>query len=186
MGNELGAGRPEKARLAALVALGCAVVIGGANVIWTAALRTRWTALFTEDAAVVALAAAAMPVMGLCELGNCPQTTGCGVLRGTARPAVGARINLLSFYLVGTPVAVALAFFLGGGFAGLWYGLLTAQAACAVCVLTVVLLRTDWELEASRARRLTAVEMGGAAAEDTERFLNGGGGADERRLKEDV
>ncbi|CAA6668428.1 unnamed protein product [Spirodela intermedia] len=120
----------------------------GVNVIWTAALRTRWAALFTEDAAVVALAAAAMPVMGLCELGNCPQTTGCGV------------INLLSFYLVGTPVAVALAFFLGGGFAGLWYGLLTAQAACAVSVLTVVLLRTDWELEAARARKLTAVEMG--------------------------
>ncbi|CAA7405280.1 unnamed protein product [Spirodela intermedia] len=184
VGNELGAGRPEKARVAALVALGCAVVIGGVNVIWTAALRTRWAALFTEDAAVVALAAAAMPVMGLCELGNCPQTTGCGVLRGTARPAVGARINLLSFYLVGTPVAVALAFFLGGGFAGLWYGLLTAQAACAVSVLTVVLLRTDWELEAARARKLTAVEMGGAAAlagggEETERFLNAG-------VKEDV
>ncbi|CAB4299521.1 unnamed protein product [Prunus armeniaca] len=42
------------------------------------------------------------------KLGNCPQTTGCGVLRGTARPKVGANINLGCFYLVGMPVAMGL------------------------------------------------------------------------------
>lgn len=180
VGNELGAGKPVKARLAALVALGCAFVIGAVHVAWTSAFRTRWAALFTQDAAVVGLAAAVMPLMGLCELGNCPQTTGCGVLRGTARPAIGARINLLSFYLVGTPVAVGLAFWLGGGFTGLWYGLLTAQVACALSVLTVVLLRTDWEVEALRAKKLTHCEMTGAGVangaqdeEEKKRLLNG-------------
>ncbi|KAF1880813.1 hypothetical protein Lal_00011873 [Lupinus albus] len=43
---------------------------------------------------------------GLCELGNRPQTIGCGVLRGTARHKVGANINLGCFYLVGMPVAI--------------------------------------------------------------------------------
>ncbi|MQM07091.1 hypothetical protein Taro_039929 [Colocasia esculenta] len=181
VGNELGAGKPAKARLAALVALGCAFVIGAVHVVWTSAFRTRWAAIFTGDPAVVGLAAAVMPLIGLCELGNCPQTTGCGVLRGTARPAIGAQINLLSFYLVGTPVAVGLTFGLGGGFPGLWYGLLTAQVACAVSVLTVVLLRTDWEVEALRAKKLTHVEMAGSRAaangvqEDEEKkgLLNG-------------
>ncbi|KAJ4749079.1 Protein DETOXIFICATION [Rhynchospora pubera] len=159
VGNELGAGKPIRARMAALVALGCAFMIGVVHVIWTLVFCERWVRLFTNDASIVRLASAVMPLIGLCELGNCPQTTGCGVLRGTARPAVGARINLLSFYLVGLPVAVSLAFGGNVGFSGLWYGLFSAQVACVVLVLLSVLVRTDWELEASRAKKLTTVEI---------------------------
>ncbi|KAJ6672009.1 PROTEIN DETOXIFICATION [Salix viminalis] len=83
-----------------------------------------------------------------------PQTTGCGVLRGTARPKVGANINLGCFYLVGTPVAVWLAFFAGFDFEGLWLGLLAAQGSCVLTML-FVLSRTDWESEAQRAKELT-------------------------------
>ncbi|XP_048331931.2 protein DETOXIFICATION 54 [Ziziphus jujuba] len=159
VGNELGAGKPYRAKLAAMVALGCAFLIGFINVTWTVILRERWAGLFTKDDMVKTLVASVMPIMGLCELGNCPQTTGCGILRGTARPAVGARINLGSFYFVGTPVAVGLAFWLKVGFGGLWFGLLSAQVACAVSILYVVLVRTDWEAEAMKARKLTGVEM---------------------------
>uniref|UniRef100_A0A0D9W168 Protein DETOXIFICATION n=1 Tax=Leersia perrieri TaxID=77586 RepID=A0A0D9W168_9ORYZ len=163
--------RPRRARMAAMVALGCALVIGVIHVAWTAALSRRWVELFTHEASVVRLASAAMPILGLCELGNCPQTTGCGVLRGTARPAVGARINLLSFYLVGTPVAVSLAFGARVGFGGLWYGLLSAQAACVALVLLAVVCRTDWRLEALRAKKLTGIEI-----------VNAGGGEECKRL----
>ncbi|KAF5467642.1 hypothetical protein F2P56_011874 [Juglans regia] len=159
VGNDLGSGKPYKAKLAAMVALGCAFVIGIINVTWTVILRQRWAGLFTKDELVQALVASVMPIMGLCELGNCPQTTGCGILRGTARPAVGARINLWSFYFVGTPVAVGLAFWLKVGFSGLWFGLLSAQVACVVSILYVVLFRTDWEAEAFKARDLTGLEM---------------------------
>ncbi|KAI9200892.1 hypothetical protein LWI28_014611 [Acer negundo] len=122
VGNELGSGKPYKAKLAATVALGCAFVIGIINVTWTVILRDRWASLFTKDDLVKALVASVLPIIGLCELGNCPQTTGCGILRGTARPVIGARINLGSFYFVGTPVAVGLAFGLNIGFSGLWFG----------------------------------------------------------------
>lgn len=159
VGNELGGGNPYKAKLAATVALGCAFLIGFINVTWTVILRERWAGLFTKDDLVKALVASVMPIMGLCELGNCPQTTGCGILRGTARPVVGARVNLGSFYFVGTPVAVGLAFGLKVGFAGLWIGLLSAQLACVVSVLYVVLFRTDWEAEALKAKKLAGLEM---------------------------
>ncbi|KAF6158414.1 hypothetical protein GIB67_019453 [Kingdonia uniflora] len=159
VGNELGAGNPQKAKLAAIVALGCAFIIGIINIMWTAIFRYRWAGFFTKDELVCGLVAAVMPIMGLCELGNCPQTTGCGVLRGTARPAVGARINLGSFYCIGTPIAVGLAFWLKLGFGGLWYGLLSAQLACVVSILFVILMRTDWEAEALRARKLSSLEM---------------------------
>ncbi|KAL9250150.1 DETOXIFICATION 54-like protein [Drosera capensis] len=159
VGNELGAGKPYKAKLAAMVALGCAFLVGIINVIWTVIFRESWGGIFTTDDNLRSLVASVMPIMGLCELGNCPQTTGCGILRGTARPAIGARINLGSFYLVGTPVALGLAFGLKVGFSGLWYGLLSAQAACAFWILFVVISGTDWEAEAIKARKLAGVEM---------------------------
>lgn len=152
VGLELGAGKPARARIATFVALGCALIIAVVSLTWTTALRNIWGHVFTDDKSVLALTAAAMPLMGLCELGNCPQTTGVGVLRGSARPAIGAGINLGSFYFVGTPVAVALAFWFKVGFGGLWYGLLAAQIACAASILYVV-LGTNWEKEAGRAKR---------------------------------
>ncbi|XP_030467990.1 protein DETOXIFICATION 54 [Syzygium oleosum] len=176
VGNELGAGKPYKAKLAALVALGCAFIMAIINITWTILLREKWASFFTKDKLVTTLVASVMPIMGLCELGNCPQTTGCGILRGTARPAVGARINLGSFYFVGTPVAVGLAFWLKVGFSGLWFGLLSAQAACSVSILYVVLGRTDWEGEALKAKKLTAVEMGSSNGAGVE-----GGGCEEAR-----
>lgn len=154
VGNELGAERPGRARAAALAGLGSSFLVGLAAVAFAVSVRNVWALLFTRDAEILALTAAALPIIGLCELGNCPQTTGCGVLRGTARPKTGANINLGCFYLVGMPVAVALSFKLGYDFTGLWMGLLAAQASCAAAML-FVLLRTDWEEQAARAKLLT-------------------------------
>eukprot|EP01018_Ginkgo_biloba_P000274 Gb_37805 [translate_table: standard] len=154
VGNELGANRPVRARNATLVAMGCAVFIAIIGLTWTTFLRHLWGRVFTNDQGVLALTAAVLPIIGLCELGNCPQTTGCGVLRGSARPAIGARINLGSFYFVGTPVALVLAFFYKRGLVGLCYGLVAAQIACALSILFVI-LRTDWAFEVARAKQLT-------------------------------
>ncbi|KAE9611292.1 putative multi antimicrobial extrusion protein [Lupinus albus] len=62
--------------------------------------------MFTKDKEIITLTSMVLPLIGLCELGNRPQTIGCGVLRGTARHKVGANINLGCFYLVGMPVAI--------------------------------------------------------------------------------
>ncbi|CAI0547002.1 unnamed protein product [Linum tenue] len=154
VGNELGANRPGKAKTAAVVGLCSSFFLGFAALSFAITVRKIWATMFTTDEEIVALTAMVLPVIGLCELGNCPQTTGCGVLRGTARPRVGANINLGCFYLVGTPVAVWLAFWAGFDFQGLWLGLLAAQGSCALTML-VVLGRTDWEREARRAEKLT-------------------------------
>ncbi|KAG2313128.1 hypothetical protein Bca52824_024685 [Brassica carinata] len=166
VGNELGAGRPYKAKLAANVALACAFVIGALNVAWTVVLKERWAGLFTGYEPLKVLVASVMPIVGLCELGNCPQTTGCGILRGTGRPTVGAHVNLGSFYFVGTPVAVGLAFWLKIGFSGLWFGLLSAQAACAVSIL---------------AMRMTSLEMRKVGKdEELSSLLDDRNGSDEK------
>ncbi|CAL4940262.1 unnamed protein product [Urochloa decumbens] len=156
VGNELGANRPVAARAAARAGLALSALQGLASFAFAVAVRGVWARMFTSDASILALTASVLPILGLCELGNCPQTTGCGVLRGSARPKDGAHINLGAFYGVGTPVAVALAFWLGLGFRGLWLGLLAAQAAC-VAVMLVVISRTDWERQAELAQVLAGV-----------------------------
>ncbi|XP_022864178.1 protein DETOXIFICATION 54-like [Olea europaea var. sylvestris] len=171
VGNELGAEKPYKAKLAAMVALACAFVIGIVNVIWTSIFRTSWSGLFTKDEMLKSLVASVLPIVGLCELGNCPQTTGCGILRGAARPVVGARINLGSFYFVGTPVAVGLAFWLKVEFSGLWYGLLSAQVACVISILYVIFKCIDWEVETLKASKLTSLEMSNKSTDEEKKGL---------------
>ncbi|XP_037460274.1 protein DETOXIFICATION 52-like [Triticum dicoccoides] len=155
VGNELGANRPGRARAAARVAVVGAAVMGLVAMSFAAGMRHAWGRLFTADADILRLTAAALPVVGLCELGNCPQTVGCGVLRGSARPSRAAHVNLGAFYLVGMPVAVVLAFWYGVGFVGLWLGLLAAQVCCAGLMLYAV-GSTDWEAQARRAQALTS------------------------------
>ncbi|XP_028802191.1 protein DETOXIFICATION 48-like [Neltuma alba] len=155
VGNELGANRPAKARISMIVSMFCAVGLGLAAMLFTTLMRHQWGRFFTADEEILKLTAIALPIAGMCELGNCPQTTGCGVLRGSARPTIGANINLGSFYLVGMPVAMLLGFVLKMGFAGLWLGLLAAQASCAALMM-FVLVRTDWKEQVRRARDLTA------------------------------
>ncbi|XP_077233508.1 protein DETOXIFICATION 48-like [Tasmannia lanceolata] len=158
VGNELGAKRPVKARIAMIVSIGCALALGLVAMLFTTLMRHHWGRFFTNDTEILELTAVALPIVGLCELGNCPQTTGCGVLRGSARPSIGANINLGSFYLVGMPVAILLGFVVGMGFAGLWLGLLAAQATCAVLML-YVLVTTDWVVQVERARALTKASI---------------------------
>ncbi|VFQ62277.1 unnamed protein product [Cuscuta campestris] len=154
VGNELGANHPARARTSMIVSMVWAFGLGAAAIAFTTLMSHKWASIFTADVEVLELTAAVLPIVGLCELGNCPQTTGCGVLRGTARPAVGANINLGSFYAVGMPVAVVLSFATKMGFAGLWLGLLAAQASCAALML-IVLWRTDWKVQVERAKQLT-------------------------------
>ncbi|KAG0472727.1 hypothetical protein HPP92_014153 [Vanilla planifolia] len=154
VGNELGANQPHRARRSAKVGMGLAGLLGLTAFLFSFSVRHVWARLFTTDPEIVQLTASVLPILGLCELGNCPQTAGCGVLRGSARPRAGANINLGSFYVVGMPVALVLAFWAGFDFRGLWLGLLSAQATCVVLML-VVIARTDWESQADRAQSIT-------------------------------
>ncbi|XVE65591.1 hypothetical protein DITRI_Ditri08aG0012500 [Diplodiscus trichospermus] len=153
VGNELGAGRPSVARLATVVAIGLALLTSLFGLLGTILGREAWARIFTKDNEVLELTMSILPIIGLCELANCPQTTSCGILRGSARPGIGATINFYSFYMVGAPLAIVLAFVWGLGFMGLCYGLLAAQIACVVSILTVV-FRTDWEKESLKAKDL--------------------------------
>lgn len=154
VGNALGAGKPSSAQWTAIIGILTAFVCGIADLIFTIVVRSAWGKMFTGESQVLDLIATALPLLGLCELGNCPQTAACGVLTGTARPTIGARINLYSFYLIGAPVAVLLTFTFKLGYPGLWLGLAAAQVSCT-CMLLYMLYKTNWVEQVKNAKELT-------------------------------
>ncbi|XP_055819501.1 protein DETOXIFICATION 49-like [Solanum dulcamara] len=160
VGNELGANRPNRAKLAAILGLCTSFVLGFSALFFAIVVRNVWAKIFTQDQEIMKLTTMILPIIGLCELGNCPQTTCCGVLRGTARPKLGANVNLGCFYLVGMPIAIWLGFFMGFDFKGLWLGLLAAQGSCAVTMMLIILVKTNWEDQARRAKELTEIING--------------------------
>lgn len=154
IGHELGAGQPTKAQRTTTIGLIVAAVCGTLAFAFTIAVKDAWGKLFTNEPHVLALTAIALPILGFCELGNCPQTAACGILIGSARAKVGAYINFGSFYLIGLPVAVLMSFRLNKGFVGLWFSLAAAQISC-MCMMIYTLVSTDWNLQAKRAKELT-------------------------------
>ncbi|KAL9328676.1 hypothetical protein ACSQ67_003679 [Phaseolus vulgaris] len=150
-----GCGESQKGQTCSTGGAFFSYVMGLSALFFAVSVRHVWASMFTRDAEIIALTATVLPIIGLCELGNCPQTTVCGVLRGTARPKLGANINLGCFYIVGMPIAVWLGFFAGFDFKGLWLGLLAAQASCMITML-FVLARTNWEDQVQRAKQLTS------------------------------
>ncbi|PKI40942.1 hypothetical protein CRG98_038470 [Punica granatum] len=154
IGQALGANQPSRAQLISIIGLTAATAFGLSASILMTAMKSVWGRIYTDEKQILDLVSSALPILGLCELGNSPQTAACGVLTGTARPNVGARINLCSFYLVGLPVAVLATFVFKLGFRGLWFGLLASQFSC-VGLMAYTLIRTDWKHQAKRAEELT-------------------------------
>ncbi|KAL5734457.1 hypothetical protein ACOSP7_032318 [Xanthoceras sorbifolium] len=154
VGQALGAEQPARAQRTAIMGIVVAIVCGILSFTFTIAVKNVWGKLYTSELEVLTLTSAALPILGICELGNSPQTAACGILTGSARPRSGACINFVSFYLIGLPVAVFMAFKLDLGFLGLWYGLVAAQASCA-CMMICTVVCTDWNHQAERARELT-------------------------------
>ncbi|KAK9030165.1 hypothetical protein V6N11_031596 [Hibiscus sabdariffa] len=155
----LGAGRPSCAHRVANIGLIMAFAFGLSAFVVTIVLRSWWGKLFTDEPQIIDLISTALPILGLCEIGNSPQTVACGVLTGTARPKDGVRINLCSFYIIGLPVAILTTFTFKMGFKGLWFGLVAAQISC-VCMMVYTLVRTDWKHQAKRAGELTTAAAG--------------------------
>ncbi|CAI5463888.1 unnamed protein product [Closterium sp. Yama58-4] len=118
-GNLLGSAFPILARNAALVALGCSLMLGITQlaVLWAA--REALGHVFTSDAAVLEAVTALLPILGLLEVFNSVQTVMTGLLRGCGRPDVGMYVNLGAFYVLGLPLGLGLCFLADLGLLGL-------------------------------------------------------------------
>ena len=98
---------------------------------------------FTTDAAVLAVAAALLPIAGVFQVFDGTQVVCAGLLRGLGDTRVPMLGNLVGFWVIGIPAGAFLALRLGYGPPGLWWGLVVGLAAVGLLLLarTASLLR---------------------------------------------
>ncbi|ELU44308.1 multidrug/Oligosaccharidyl-lipid/Polysaccharide flippase [Rhizoctonia solani AG-1 IA] len=169
VGNLLGSGQAQMAKLAAETAIGMSLIIAltlryGSIIYWTLpqskghhhpstifmTFRTNWGYLFNNDENVASLVASVLPLVALFQVVDGATAVSDGVLR--ARGMLG----------LGLPVGVALAFWADLGLKGLWAGLAIALF-CAAAISIFVVYKTNWNLEVSKVRERLAEEHEGAA-----------------------
>ena len=141
VGNRIGAGDRAGAQRAAWVAFGMG---GGVMLLFALAFvlgRDLIPAWYTSDGAIVAAAAAVLPIVAAFELFDGLQVVGGGILRGMGRTRPAAVFNLVGYYAFGLPLGWWLSRNLGLGLAGIWWGLALGLFAVAVSLVAWVALR---------------------------------------------
>lgn len=151
IGNLLGAQRPKLARTASRVAMGLSVLIATANFVLLVGFKDKWGRLFSEQDDVVEIVASVLPLVAIFQLPDVLAGSTGWLLRGAGKPTIGAAINIVSYYIVGIPIGIGIAFWGPGlGLQGLWVGLTLALTGAAV-LMSWVILRMDWRKEGEMA-----------------------------------
>lgn len=79
--------------------------------------------IFTDDIAVIQIAAQLLILAGFFQLFDGTQVVGLGVLRGIGDVNVPTFITFLSYWVIGIPLGYFLGIYMGIGVKGIWYGL---------------------------------------------------------------
>ncbi|OEL25868.1 Protein DETOXIFICATION 16 [Dichanthelium oligosanthes] len=149
--NELGAGRPQAARLAAWVVVLLSLLVAAFGGLVMVLVRNLWGYLYSNDERVIKYIARMLPILAISFLFDCIMGVLSGVIRGCGRQKIGASINLASYYLVGIPLGYFFAFVCHVGGMGLWFGLLSAMVVETILLICITLC-TNWDKEVLKAK----------------------------------
>ena len=141
VGHAIGAGDEAQARRAAIAGIFVGATFMCASALTFLLVPGALARSYTSDAAVVFLAATLIPIAGVFQVFDGVQAVAAGVLRGIGDTHAPAIINVVGFWLIGLPVSWVLAFRMGGGAVGLWWGIVVGLAAVALILLGRVRVR---------------------------------------------
>ncbi len=135
VGNAIGRGDQVAGQRSASVSLclGAGVMAFFALLFWT--FPTALSRLFTGDPQVIQMAVLLLPIAAVFQVADGAQVVAAGVLRGTADTRFPALIAFFGYWLLGLPTGVLLAYRLGWGPRGLWWGLTLGLATVALLFL---------------------------------------------------
>jgi MATE family multidrug resistance protein len=106
--------------------------------------------LYTSVPGVLALAIALIPIAGVFQVFDGLQAVAAGILRGAGDTRAAMLSNVLGFWLIGTPVSIALGFGAKMGVIGLWWGFVAGLAAVATFLVLRVRVRLGGAIERVR------------------------------------
>jgi MATE family multidrug resistance protein len=148
VGQAVGRADPLGARGASASALLCGAGFMSLTAIVFLAAPGPLARCYTDDATVLAVATALIPLAGVFQVFDGLQAVAGGILRGLGETRVAMVVNLLGYWGLGLPVSYVFGVHLGYGPAGLWWGLVLGLAVVA----TILLTRVRVALSRSQAR----------------------------------
>ena len=143
IGNLVGAGTQQPARVCAKVAMcfGVTIALIGAALLFS--LRHRLGRLFSTDEEVIRLVSEVVPFLAFFSCFDALAAVAQGVLRGSGKQAIAAIVNLPAYYVVALPTGILLAFPAKLGLYGIWIGMFLALLIVATAEVVIV-FNTDY------------------------------------------
>ena len=132
VGHAVGAGDPSAVRWAAAAGYALAMIAQTLSAIVLVGAAGVLAALFTDDAAVIALATLLMAYAAVFQYPDGLQALSAGALRGLKDTRVPMVITVLAYWGLGLPLGYWLGIVQGRGAPGLWTGLILGLSAAAV------------------------------------------------------
>ncbi len=135
VGHAVGRGDPAGTRRAGLVGVGTGVAIMACGATAFALAPEGLARLVSSSPEVIAAAVPLLRIAAVFQIFDGLQAVASGALRGAGDTHGAMRLALVGHWVVGLPVAVALAFGLGWGARGLWWGLTAGLAFAGLTML---------------------------------------------------
>uniref|UniRef100_A0A3P9C015 Multidrug and toxin extrusion protein n=1 Tax=Maylandia zebra TaxID=106582 RepID=A0A3P9C015_9CICH len=151
VGNALGAGNIEQAKLSCKVPIICAFIIACFVSIIFGVSKDRVSDL--------------MLIFSFLHLGDAIAAVAGGVVRGVGKQSVGALCNLVGYYFIGLPTGVSLMFAAKMGVVGFWTGLTVCVFVQSIFFITF-LCKLDWKKAAEETPISTIGSSGESAGVD--------------------
>ncbi|XP_061926128.1 multidrug and toxin extrusion protein 1-like isoform X2 [Entelurus aequoreus] len=144
VGNSLGGGNTEQAKLSGKVAVLCALIASCFVGVFLAVSRNVIAYVFTTDKDIVARVADVMWLYAIIHVADAFAAVTGGIVRGAGKQMVGAACSLVGYYVVGFPIGVSLMFPVNMGITGLWTGFLICVVSQSL-FYAIFLYRLNWK-----------------------------------------
>jgi MATE family multidrug resistance protein len=129
VGRAVGRRDPDGARRAARLSLATSLSLMALSGLTLFLFPRVIASLYTNDPAVIAIAATLIPIAGVFQVFDGLQVTSGGILRGMGETRSPMLANLVGYWVLGFPVSLWLAFGLELGPPGLWWGFVVGLGA---------------------------------------------------------
>uniref|UniRef100_A0A3P8VLM6 Multidrug and toxin extrusion protein n=1 Tax=Cynoglossus semilaevis TaxID=244447 RepID=A0A3P8VLM6_CYNSE len=145
VGNALGAGKTEQAKLSSKVAITatCMSIVSCFIGLCLGFSKDVIGYIFTSDIELIQRVADIIQMYSFIHVAEAVAGVTGGIVRGAGKQSVGAVCNLLSFYFIGLPIGVSLMFPVKMGILGVWFGFLTSLSIQSV-FFSVFLWKLNW------------------------------------------
>jgi MATE family multidrug resistance protein len=122
-GNNLGKSNLLDLRRSAIASYHVIILFMSVTAIFFTFANNILPFIYTEDQAVITIAAQLLIIAGFFQLFDGTQVVGLGILRGIGDVNVPTVITFIAYWIIGIPLAYVLGIVLKLGVNGIWYGL---------------------------------------------------------------